>query len=433
MATTDNYYYEGLIKDILKSCKEFCLQGEKFDVDSNGEIIIRGELGDIKQIEQKGKYLILKKPKFTQKEKDIINYYIKYIFTDDYSDDNKKDAFYVNPLQLLLCDSNPDISDILNSPFVSEGNYIDSDPEKVEYQGVYCKRDPYNLDTTLYAVYSIMRKRLIIPFQPCKVYINPIGFPCGIYLANEEDIRYFLVGTKYEAKMNKNGWGHFLDNDQYVPIFNGQVFHSIFDTFCFGKYVGQSLLSVFKKSSKNLFKLIIQGKIFIDSFALKQLDRLFSKSNEKTIKRLIIHMDSKFEFEKEEIHSITEKIVGHAFYYGMDPWVDKTEKIPMCQDSYYAELTINEILDINPEYVFMVIKNKINVDIDILDGIDKKASYYIRLRNCIKECQEEKQREEKAMWCQKRDAEWEEMQRYFTGEGYRGAFENDPDAEWNTD
>ena len=103
-------------------------------------------------------------------------------------------------------------------------------------------------------------------------------------------------------------------------------------------------------------------------------------------------------------------------------------------ESFYSELPIKKVFDINPAYVIILIKNRIiNVELDVLNGMDEKSKHYKLLKEVVIENVESQEREYQERLDKESYALEEEERRYYQNEGYRDAFDGDPEAQWNID
>ncbi len=423
-------------KDNCDYYKSYFVIKEQGIIDYKGNVVYKGDFGDLSKIERYGDYLILTKDKFTQLEKDKLAYYYENYMSEESSDDYEYDKNLVDPVQLLLCEK---YSEVLNSPLVADGQFIENTPEDRSMLEEYDDDDDWrdwgeleesklDLDGVLYAVYSISKKCFIIPFQPCKVSVNPAGKEQGIYLANDEETQNSSVGIKYVEKPKRGFDTPLWEKEE--TCFIGEIFESVFDTFRSGKFVGKTLSYVFKNSPKDLNKLTLAGCIFINPVALMQLEEIYGKSHRALLDRLIINRDVQF-YYGEKIYSSNDRIVGHASIYTR---LSRAFGGSMDVETFYSRLPIDKVFDTNPQYVLILIKNRlINVDYGVLDGINDNSPYYSQLEEAV----EGNVNEQEAEYQDRLEAEqaaWEEEEmRYNREEGYRDAFDNDPEAEWNID
>ena len=428
--------------------KTYITVKEQGIINSNGEILCKGDFGIISKIQKDGDYLILTKNKFTKIERDKLKYYLDHnqqeitsIDFDDEEDDEEYDEeyeVYVDPLKLrlFLCDN---YFEALNSSIVSDGQFIEcisknrispdeddcSEWDEYEDNDSY---DQYDLDQKLFSVYSIAKKKTIVPFQPCKVIVNPAGRENGIYLSNEPgSLESEKLEIKYEEVIKCGFSSDLGDEDNW---FFGEYFHSALDVFRVGRFVGKTLSYVFKNYPKELNKLLFSGCIFIESYALRQLEQIYGKSHRKSLNKLYIYRDMWFIFD--DICYSDDKIVGHSFLHTKLAWI--WSKSPARVESFYSELPIKKVFDINPAYVIILIKNRIiNVELDVLNGMDEKSKHYKLLKEVVIENVESQEREYQERLDKESYALEEEERRYYQNEGYRDAFDGDPEAQWNID
>jgi len=477
-------------EDEPKYFREYCKTKEQGIINSNGDEIFKGELGDIERAKECGNYIILERSQYSDLEKDKINFYIDYCIeklcdkesiecpncggtaywssTEDSfvckkcanSVENFKEEWELSPIELLACEN---FSEALTSDKVSDGQFIQDNPEEIAIREEYLqdehiqeeysesdfplytmndeeledmqKRDEC-INNTVYAVFSKRENKIIIPFQRCQVTINPAGMPSGIYLANQFDKTVTFCGHKYEKEIKPADWAfnpYFGD----VLVFKGQVLLSVLDTFRSGELVGQSLYIAFKAHFPILIKLLNTGCIFISTDALRQLNQVFGESRSCQIEKLIIARDRKFCFGLKDVTVDTLNIrrPGKAAYYGKsNKLIYGDMLVPIIQDSLYADSTLIEIFHTHPAYLISLIKNmNLNVSESILDEIDKFSMYYVQLEEAVMGNIEEQNKEDERIYNEMKQSFEEEERRYYENDGYRSAFEDDPEAEWNID
>lgn len=451
-------------------------------IDCKGKMIYKGDFGNLDDVKCCENYLLLQKEKFTQIEKDKITYYLEnhidsnsskeevyscdecggcaywseyeecYVCEDcgekiheERGYQERDEEWFLSPIQLLRSD---DYEDVLNSQeikdglFINEDDYYEDDFEDYMsdfgYDTNHCvEKEDYHLDEVLYSMYSIDMNKIVIPFQPCRIFVNPPGAERGIYLGNKYDLEITKYGIKYEKKLRpvESQVTSLPFSNRIIPIyerFKSQIFLTIFDTFRSGEFTGKTLSSVFKENIKELKKLVFGNNIFIATNALKQLNQKYCNSHKEEILQLIRLRDQKLCYTEDILYSCEEIANGQAAYYGKSPFFEHL--IPVEQEIFYNGKSYKQVFSHDPKYLIGLVNNMIiRVDSCFINGIDKAAPFYEQLKKAIDynvECQEE---EQKARW-EEEQAAWErEEQRYYTNEGYWDAFDGDPEAYWNID
>ena len=448
-------------------------------LNSNLEVIYKGELGDIEKVKNFGDFLILEKSKFTDIEKEKIRHYITYeLNNDEIMDctDCGSDAIWDQSEECFVCEecgnrfydktfrpnedwwltpfklsAAEDFKDMLKHPSVSDGLFLIEKYQNEYYDDWEMENSDWDyddsweteteeernkfIDAKLYAVFSIKKKDLVFPFQELKINIKGRWDNQEIYLKDESWISYEY---KYQKNLSKIEWyadSEPFDRQEYsfLHIINsGERFFTIFDKFHNGEYVGQTLASVFNKYSEKVIELQTKDLIFIGTNALHQLYQKFGTTKKELLTKLIRIRDFKLDYQDRLISSIDDSIIGkiHSGYkkstFG-GIW-------PREEFNFYEGRSIKDIVKEDPLYIKGLIKGRnIIVSYSFKSDLEKNSllddqlkaaiDYNIEMRE-----QDERDRQDEI------DSLWEEEERrWYENEGYRDAFDNDPDAEWNID
>lgn len=223
----------------------------------------------------------------------------------------------------------------------------------------------------------------------------------------------------YESDFPRgNGWrgsqfyGEIIDSKDYV--------------FQRGKYQGRTLQQVVGRAWQGIGKYIDYGLIYITNHVFDTL-----KCDEKKRNFLRVSTDAKLEFST--INSISDELYSQPYA------------------SWYQGKTFLDVAKLNPGYLWGLIYrcyNSVHGDNshyyatdnglplnhieDIIDEL-KSQSVNPNLINRLQDLSDEiNEREQEARdWA---DAQWQrEMDRQLIEDGYREAYNDDPDAQWNTD
>lgn len=417
---------------------------EQCIISSNGEIIYKGDLGDLTKVSASSKYLLLEKPKFTKLEKDKIEYYVSEfvgekcpecdgeVYWDKYDDcyvcddcgcSFSREDWELSQMQLLAAD---DFEDVLASKEVSNGQFLTmswQDREFYEeerllyleecdssYDDSYCCRCPDKvkidkyLEEKIYALFSLFERSLLIPFQKCKIQIEPNRFDSGIYLVDENKEEGIGIRMPFVSKLEKGKWqwNTFLGKD--VLYFSGTVFSSIFDTFCYGPLTGMSLSLAFKKEFKLLIKYLCYESIFVTTSAMKQLYQKYNDEYPEKIARIIIRRDYLYDFEN--IKETTDIIIGKAAYWGKEEREARYYGL-VIDYAWYDGMTFDSLVKSDLGYITEMVRTcKIKVSQNILSKYSKSEPFYEQLKDAFFE-QNSIIVEEEEMKREAREAEWE--------------------------
>jgi hypothetical protein len=463
--------------------KEYIVIEKQAIINSKGDVLYEGELGDIDRAQLVDGYLLLEKSKYTELQIDQIKYYLENCIPEryDYSDyiecpkcgsdaewndtnrcyvceecgeriiekhisEDEVEAAYQKKVHLLELSN---FETVFDSEEIKQGRFITDSPDEREEREMELDRlremednnDMYNEDNQdeydfvrerLYSVYDICSKKVLFPFQPCKIKINPSGMPKGIYLGNERDLTYLHSGFKFEKKMKSFSWLLYQDPfgetsfNSGIKTFNGQMFISIYDTFRTGPHTGLSLKQVFEMQPRTIIKYVSLNHIFISSEALQQLGELFQERYKTNFANLIIARDSKLSFSR--ITSINDKVFGRGAYEGI-AWYSKYVAPIICT-SLYCDKTFYELFLSTPQYVIglALLNDGIEIAHEALSGIESLPRYdelvKIVKRNNYR--QEEREQQYWSMVAEDMDKEIIEL-------GLATAFEGNPDLMWNID
>ena len=383
-------------------------------------------------------YLLFEKPKFTQLEKDKINYYLGHILDDydsckcpkcggeafwDEDEDcyicedcenhvidkhKERESWQLNKTQMLAADM---FEDVLASEKVNHGQFItrtqeekdmqeywestDEGQEWLQSQKEYCTWEEPEKDYTdgrLYSLFSISKKSPIIPFQPCRIIVNPPGYNGGIYLIDEENSEVLTAGVsvKYEPQLKKGEWlmsrNHW--NGQLYLTFHGTIFLTILDTFRSGPLVGMTLSLAFKKEFHLLEKYLQDGFIYITTIAMKQLFQKYHEEYAPEVESIIACRDMSFKFNNiKDVSDIIEGTtaylglveVGRGCPFGVDSYFD-----PIVEQSWYNGESFKDVLEKKPQYIIGLIKgNSLHVSRNVLSAVDKSQLFYNDLEKAI--------------------------------------------------
>lgn len=443
-------------------------------LNSDLEVVFKGDLGNVENAKKINDCLILEKSKYSDIEKDKIRVLINelseeekidcpecgsdaywdrsegcYIceccdFTECNEGSNPYEEWWLSPIQLMAAE---DFKSLINSPKVAdedvlaeklqqlEGYDFFDDEYEEQYREEKKELDKY-LEEKKYAVFSLRLKQYLLPYQELSVKVKYEAYSPKIYL-KDDAIAYEIL---YEKRLKEVEWYATNDfscnknEDSYMEIFHcGEKFTSIFDRFHSGRFVGQKLASVFMKYPKKVLELQQKNKIFICTNALHQLWQKFHKSDKDILLRLIGARDVKLLYLYGTIKCVEDRILGRI-YSGMENYGQlRAFCLPVEEYNYYAGLSVKQILDIDPLYIIRLINNrKIKVSRDLLYDLDALGVLDEQLKEAI-EYNVMEQEAEKAEQ-EYRYKEWAYRSEYESiEEGYRDAFEGDPEAEWNID
>ncbi len=429
--------------------KDYVIMEEQGIINYKGEVLYKGDLGDLGKVSLNSQYLLLEKPKFSQLERDKIEYYLSEFVGEEkdscecpecggqaYWDEDEecyvcedcercvevehKDRpwWYLSEKQMLAADN---FEDVLSSEKVNHGQFIteteeetnlreewEDDPEwQEEIRALQEERDFWSddeseedyLEGNLYSLFSISKMTTIIPYQKCKIRVNPPGYSRGIYLVDEQKEEGITAGISipFEPKMKKGEWvlQRSYWNGEYYHTLRGTVFQTIFDTFRYGPLTGMTLSLAFKKEYQTLIKYLQNGSVFITTIAMKQLYQKYYSDMQKKVDDLVAYRDLSFEFK--DISEASDLIDGSAAYYGIKQFGDDKWYDPMPEKAWYNGETIAEVLNKSPEYIILLIKyNKIDVSRSILSNIAINERIYNELEKAFES--QERIKEEEDCW-----------------------------------
>lgn len=447
-------------------------------MDNKGYILYEGELGDINKARLVNHYLLLEKDKYTDLQKEQIYFYCDnfipgpYDFSDymecfvcgnDAEWDEKEKCYICSECKTQIGGNHiseeeaiaihkealkklaaSDFSEVFNSEDVKAGKYISDTPEEREEReinealcgeyneenGIFHEQEPNYVEPyisgKLYSIYDTWYRKLLFPFQPCKISIFPEGMPKGIYLANEEDLKITYCGYLYDSKAKSFFWGlspHPFSKKitELINIYNGPMFFHVFDTFRTGPHTGQSLLHVFRKEPSKIEKYILSGHMYIALTALKELKEIeHINDNNRAFSILLATRDSKLKFES--INDLTNEMRGFGAYRSNDVLTHMD-----FESSWYDEMTFEDVLKKDPQYIISLVElNDINIDNNVLNKLEQHDIFQ-ELSNSLRKQQE---RLKESYY----DPGFErKMLGMDIEDGLREAYNSDPEALWNTD
>lgn len=464
--------------------KEYSSIEKQAIMDKSGFFLYEGELGDINKAKLVNHYLLLEKDKYTDLQKEQIYYYSNnYIPTpDDYSDyiecplcgndgnwDEKEECYICEECKHKIFDNHiseeeaiaihlkalskmaaSDFSEVFTSEEIKRGYFINDTPEEreeretneilikeyYEEEGI-CNEDyevepdyvePY-INEKLYSVYDTVRRRLLFPFQPCKITILPEGMPKGIYLANEKDLKTTYCGYLYDSKVKSYPWALIIEpfgdmSLKKMYVYEGPMFFSVSDTFRTGPHTGHSFLQVFRKEPSKIEKYIITGHMYMTTDLLKELKDIEDiEDNNRAFSILLATRDSKLSFKP--INDINDEIRGYGAYRSDDRLLHMTFLA-----SWYEKMSFADVFKMDPQYVISLVElNDIYIVGNVLDELGKYDRAQ-ELRNSLKRKLEKQKDDTSDDFDYMRE---KEELRYYENEGYRDAYDGNPDAQWNTD
>ena len=470
----------------IENCDNPNYYKEYNDVDKqaimNGkmDILYEGELGDINKARLVNHYLLLEKEKYTDLQKEQIYYYANNCIPapDDYSDYTEcpicgNDAEWDEKEKCYICEeckyqisgdhisedeaitihqealkklAASDFSEVFNSEEIKRGYYINDTPEEreerktneilikeyYEEEGI-CNEDyevepdyvePY-INRKLYSVYDTWCRKLLFPFQPCKINILPKGMPKGIYLANEKDFKTTCCGYIYDSKVKSYPWAltpePFGDmNNKWMHIYDGPMFFSVYDTFRTGPNTGYSFLQIYRKEPSKIEKYIISDHMYMTTDSLKELKDIEDiKDNNRAFSMLLAARDSKLEFKP--INTITDEILGLAAYRSDDSLFHMS-----FLTSWYDKMSFADVFLKDPQYLITLTKlNDISININEWGELEHHDRLQ-ELKMILQKKREDDHLKYSSMW-------EEEERRFYEDDGYRDAYDGNPDAVWNND
>jgi hypothetical protein len=461
-------------------CKDYTIIEKQVIMNNKCKILYEGELGDVNKVRLVGHYLLLEKDKYTDLQKEQIYYYCDNCIPGpyDYSDymechlcgndaewdvkDNcyvcgecktKMEANHISEEEAIVIHEEAikklaiiDFSEVFNSEEIKAGKYISDTPEEREEKGInkalcreyneengnYYEQEPDYvkpyIKVKLYSIYDIWYRKLLFPFQPCKISAFPEGMPKGIYLANEEDQKTMYCGYLYDSKVKSFPWGvrsyPFSDEiAELIHFYDGPMFFHVFDTFRTGPHTGKSLLQVFRKEPSIIEKYILSDHMYISSTALKELKEIEHISdNNRAFSILLAIRDSKLKFKS--ICDLTDKMIGIGAYRSDDCLLHMN-----FESSWYDEMTFEDVFKKDPQYIFSLVElNNICIYSNVLNKV-KQYNGFQELSNSLRK---QKERLEKSN--DRYDPEYErDMLKMDIEDGLREAYNSDPEALWNTE
>ena len=403
-------------------------------MDNKGYILYEGELGDINKARLVDHYLLLEKDKYTELQKEQIYYYSNNCIPTpyDYSDymecplcgnnaewDEKEKSFICEECKYQILDDHiseeeaiaihqealsklaaSDFSEVFNSEEIKRGKYINDTPEEreeremneslinqyYEEERFYHELEPDYVEPyingKLYSVYDVWRRKLLFPFQPCKISAFPEGMPKGIYLANEEDLKTSYCGFLYDSKVKSYPWALVPDpfgdmSIKWMSVYEGPMFFTVFDTFRTGPHTGQRFLQVYRKEASKIEKYILSDHMFMTTDLLKELkDIEHINDKNRAFSMLLATRDSKLSFMP--IKDIRDEIRGIGAYRSDDVLFHMT-----FLTSWYEKMTFADVFKKDPQYVISLVElNDINIDDNVLDELEKYDRIQ-ELRDCL--------------------------------------------------
>ncbi len=460
--------------------KKYSVVEKQAVMDNKGNILYEGELGDINKAHLFNHYLLLEKDKYTELQKEQIYYYANNCIPtpDDYSDymecplcgndaewDEKEECYICKECkhqitgdhiskeeaitihQEALCKlAASDFSEVFNSEEIKSGKFINDTPEErsereiidslnkdyYEEEVIYEQESDYvepYINGKLYSVYDAWRGKLLFPFQPCKISVFPEGLPKGIYLSNENDLKTTYCGFLYDSKVKSYPWAlvpdPFVDlSIKWMSVYEGPMFFTIYDTFRTGPHTGRCFLQVYRKEASKIEEYILSDHMYMTTELLKELKDVEKiNDNNRAFSMLLATHDSKLSFMP--IKDIEDEIRGIGAYRSDDVLSHMT-----FQTSWYEKMTFADVFKKDPQYVISLVElNDIHIGQNVLNDLEQYDRIQ-ELRNCLQKRNEKQNDDSDDYYDYMRE---EEERRFYENEGYRDAYDGNPDAEWNTD
>ena len=237
--------------------------------------------------------------------------------------------------------------------------------------------------------------------------------------------------TYYDYKQDfpsGNGW----IVSQYEVKFNGEIIDSPSYTFKCGKYKDKTLQYIVEYCWRGIIKYIDYGLIFLTRNCLDQLN-----CSKNKLTQIRVANDAKLKFCR--IYDANDEIYTNPYpsTYQGELLIDVIAKDPLYvgllfnraiyhrygeNQRYYAYDQAGSIFSKNItsdlKRIIQHLKNKLGS----CEAIDELESLYEQLV------------EEEEYFARELDAKWQEqIDREIIEEGYREAFNDDPEAEWNVD
>ncbi len=425
----DNEPYEGYISENPR---------QSTIIDSKGAILFEGNLGDLSRASSYMGLIFLVGSKFTWYQRSIINNYrAKSSYSRDIlcpvcggelvgqtDEDGADDGLicekcwhhYPNYSTMecwMLSEVQMQMADYYEDILSSSGNCskFDDDPSDDDFydgdssEEVVFKEEDFLEE--MYALFSVNKKKLLIPFQPCRIkysrqsdaiyleapkrkwspiYEDSFSWEVSGYAYSRCEPEHHEDATSFDIKYSNRISGEWYLGFRGEEKFKGNIFLTIFDTFRSGPLVGQTLSLAFKHHFKRLWRMLYEGKIFITTVALMQLYQKYYKQYPTRVKTIIYQRDCRFSFKPVSSLSDPLQLDNHGWimYYDMD--YDQE-----CVDRpFFDEVSFEELIQHHPGYIISLIKrNQLSISDSVISQLDKEAPYFDRIMDALAEQEEE--------------------------------------------
>lgn len=445
--------------------------GDQFIYDYKGEVIFEGYLGDLSRVTYNSGYLFLVGRMFSSEETWRIESYRRWghwFCFQIVCPACGKMAHWHDDSGLYICkrckrEFEPGQSFMLSNVQMETADYYEdllaSEPEVLDDEARYYDEfmSPWHpeLDVPeedymgdMFALFSIMKRKVIIPFQPCMIkYCESYYHGEGIYLENSIRRRDYMYGPHDKVQKyysmgvpdhHDELWNHDIKFSRRISAkhysgidagyIEGNVFISIFDTFRSGAFIGKTLSMVFKHHYKRLFRMVYNSDIYITTEALMQLYQKYYSQHPSKVKALISIRDCQFQFEP--VSSMNDNLSvakrGSYMYYDKDNNYRRTHDWPV-----FSNLSFDELLQYHPVYISTLIRhNALTLNESVISQLDEEAPYYDVIMEALAEQEEEeaeRQRLDYQHYCEQLEASYNyEEDTYYAlgGDDYQRFKEN---------
>lgn len=445
-------------------------------IDSKGIVLYEGNLGDLSRAFFSEGYIFLVGSKFTWDQRSRIeNYRTESIYdrervicpvcggdllplTDE--DDSKdgllcmKCGHHYHEECWMLSDAQRQMADYYEDLLSSNNDYSNYGEESSDndfYEDYSSEEDDFKEEDFLeemYALFSVSKKKMIIPFQPCRikysrhyeaiflevvtrewspVYRDDFSWVASRFAYSRQEAEQPEEATGTDIRYSNRISGKWYIGPRDENIFVGNIFSTFFDTFRSGPFIGQTLSLAFKHSYKRLWRMLYEGDIYIATIALLQLYQKYYKQYPTRVKALIYQRDCLFSFKP--VSSIQDSL--QLDNHGEIKYFDKDYGYENYDRPFFDDVSFEELLQYHPGYIIALIRHgKLTIADSVISQLNKDAPYYDSIMEEIEEREkeeEERQREEYERYCEQLEASYNyEEDTYYAlgGDDYQRFKEN---------
>lgn len=322
------------------------------------------------------------------------------------------------------------------------GDWIDDDFPLYDEWG----EDPW-IEAGNKGVYSVKQRRQIIANNVDRIEVKDSEI---IFYAHKmaQPQKYFARHPKDEVNFFNEGYDkmpHSIEDWRPSLIKSPDYFEEEHGIIRAGFYAGQDICTLMSDNRQLLLNLCRRNYFHLESVIIEQWEEKYEDIVPKTFfDKLWIANDAHHIYR--DITSVDGKLsIWGSSVYVLDKspyWGTRYVELHGIQ-KHTERMTIKELFEQDFSYIEGLIRLKrVRVSPDVLIALKDvtESAYSTRMDSLIKfvenwetEIEDWENEENERRYSEYRAFQEEEERRYYENEGYRDAFDGDPDADWNID